>query len=680
MRILVSLGGVEVSLRVSLRAGSRAAMVLLRMPRWAYDLDYDDTEVVSWGDLARAQLQRQGTWWDQFEEGDCLAIEDRESFSQPWPGNRRFVVYVDQDERLALFSEEGHPVDRPDSTPDGLLKMSAWDMEFTISGDYYYRLPPASSCEHMPILPDFSVAYTAELDADAIDACIGYLQPCDDDGDAAAPIAAAPAEAPAPAERSELAVRGTRVVIQGDAGVVFKVNKLYVGVAYDKRYWLAWRHPDFAIVATLEKHMPGAGAVTDVILSAMDKTYKPEGILYGMGQVASPHAWQWFDRYEPRAADADPKMWAKPRLASALEAGQQVECTGKMLAAAGEGPIFLVALAQAKEKAKGEDKSSQWRRAAVVAVAGKLCMAELLGKDCGYVTSSNPPLTLPAEQLRPLQAGVSAFLAQKNVSTLQTQFSRASLRESAPPQRRSARVPPKPSAAAASAPASASAAKCPQLPYDLYGVRERDLAAYPLEHLLELCASRKLSTPPSADVVALVRVLIAHRNRAGRHRRSTSGTPASDAASSTPASLRRGGVGSGTDGESDSDSELEREQDLKRRKARKARKQAATHAVAAAEREARMRKHKKHKKRRRKSSGSSDSNSARSPSPKQKMGSPSSSCSTPYEVIKARHELASIEAAKVARLQAQVDRHERKAHEKRQKLKRSRARNIESLM
>ena len=161
MRIWVSLGGVEVSLRVSLRAGSRAAMVLLRMPRWAYDLDYDDTEVVSWGDLARAQLQRQGTWWDQFEEGDCLAIEDRESFSQPWPGNRRFVVYVDQDERLALFSEEGHPVDRPDSTPDGLLKMSAWDMEFTISGDYYYRLPPASSCEHTPILPDFSVAYTS---------------------------------------------------------------------------------------------------------------------------------------------------------------------------------------------------------------------------------------------------------------------------------------------------------------------------------------------------------------------------------------------------------------------------------------------------------------------------------------------------------------------------------------
>ena len=161
-------------------------MVLLRMPSWASDVVDEDQEVDSWADLARAQLRRQGAdWWEQYEEGDVLAVEDRESFSQAWPGNKRFVLFVDE-ERLALFSEEGLPVHVPEDTPQGLISMAAWEVEFASNKGEYYRIPPSSSCENAAILPDFSAAYTTELDAAKIDTNIGWLQPRDDEdqGDA----------------------------------------------------------------------------------------------------------------------------------------------------------------------------------------------------------------------------------------------------------------------------------------------------------------------------------------------------------------------------------------------------------------------------------------------------------------------------------------------------------------
>ena len=53
-----------------------------------------------------------------------------------------------------------------------------------------------------------------------------------------------------------------------------------------------------------------------------------------------------------------------------------------------------------------------------------------------------------------------------------------------------------------------------------------------------------------------------------------------------------------------------------------------------------------------------------SPPRKRARGSPASSCGTPWEVVKAREELAALEAAAAARLRAKIDRHERKKHEK----------------
>ena len=124
-------------------------------------------------------------WWDEYEEGDVLAVEDRDTFAQPWPGNKRFVLFIDED-RLALFSEEGIPVNEPDDTPDGLVTMGAWQNEFASNTGDYYCIPPSSSCENESVIPDFSAAYTAELDAAKLDSNIGWLPPRDDEdlGDA----------------------------------------------------------------------------------------------------------------------------------------------------------------------------------------------------------------------------------------------------------------------------------------------------------------------------------------------------------------------------------------------------------------------------------------------------------------------------------------------------------------
>ena len=156
-------------------------MVLLRMPGWALALDCEDTEVDSWDQMAREQLRRQGAaWWEQYEEGDVLAVEDRTTWSEAWPGNKRFVLFVN-DDQLALFSDEGWPVNEPEETPDGLITSGEWDCEFASNQGDYYRIPPASSCEQPAEELDLSETFSAELAAAELDAQIGVMPPRDDD-------------------------------------------------------------------------------------------------------------------------------------------------------------------------------------------------------------------------------------------------------------------------------------------------------------------------------------------------------------------------------------------------------------------------------------------------------------------------------------------------------------------
>ena len=221
-------------------------MVRLTMPAWAIAVDCEDTDVDSWDQMVRQQLRRQGAdWWEQYEEGDVLAVEDRTTWSQPWPGNRRFVLFVD-DERLALFDDEGWPVDDPRETPGGLITRAEWDCEFASNMGDYYRIPPASSLSNPTAgPPDLAAFFSAEVEGAALEQQIGMLPPqpavtppaSPDNARAAAPSAAA-ASAPSAADaiRSSLAKVGARVLLAGEQGAafVFATTKAMVCVAYDR--------------------------------------------------------------------------------------------------------------------------------------------------------------------------------------------------------------------------------------------------------------------------------------------------------------------------------------------------------------------------------------------------------------------------------------------------------------
>ena len=120
------------------------ARVTLRMPAWAKELGAFDFDVDCWDTLARKQLAASEETWETLDIGHVLAVEDRESFSKPWPGNRRFVWILD-DEQLVLFDEHGAVLHEEDESPDGCVSRGTFDREFAGNKGDYYRIPPESS-------------------------------------------------------------------------------------------------------------------------------------------------------------------------------------------------------------------------------------------------------------------------------------------------------------------------------------------------------------------------------------------------------------------------------------------------------------------------------------------------------------------------------------------------------
>ena len=208
------------------------------MPAWAKAAGEEDVEVDCWEVLARKQLAASPETWEDLEAGHILAVEDRESFTQPWPGNRRFVVIVD-DERVALFDENGAAFHDEDESPDGLVLFSTFDREFAANTGDYYRIPPESSVfDCTTPLPDFAAAYGAEVEAADLEQQIGMLPPGSPVSDA--PVLE-PAAAPSAAAdlRSPLASVGARVLLEGVGAVVFAHTSKWVCVAYDDFDWCA---------------------------------------------------------------------------------------------------------------------------------------------------------------------------------------------------------------------------------------------------------------------------------------------------------------------------------------------------------------------------------------------------------------------------------------------------------
>jgi hypothetical protein len=149
----------------------------------------------------------------------------------------------------------------------------------------------------------------------------------------------------------------------------------------------------------------------------------PEGFLYGRQQIDST-GWVTFSQFVAGGPVVAGHDFGLPRL-QGLQAGQHVECTGKVRGECTD-PIFI-ALAQAREPAAAAVQKPHWRRFAVVAcsTSGALSIAQVLGMEEGYVKPTDPLSYVPSSVLMPLQAQVSSFLARQKVATLCKAFARA---------------------------------------------------------------------------------------------------------------------------------------------------------------------------------------------------------------------------------------------------------------
>ena len=382
------------------------------------------------------------------------------------------------------------------------------------------------------------------------------------------------------------------------------------------------------------------------------------------------------------------KQYKQSRL-PALRAGQYVLCTGKVLGGNGDGGAVLVAFAQARETSK----AAELRRFGVVAFADELRLCVLMDQQEGWIQLPETRSEVSSEELQALLAKVPEFLGNlPKVTTLQTKFSR--LMPPAQPLRPRSQRAAAVGASSAEADAetaqasaqNASKAPPPSLSFDLKGVQVGRLRALSEGQLLELCNERQLQLASDAGAPQMLQALLQFRNREGRTRRASG--------SSSGRGGRRifdddddGGDLAGDNDEA-TQREHEREQERKRKREQE-RKQ--TREQEREQKREQERKHKKKKNERTRtpspvpsSSGSgsgsrgnrgsgSDSDTSSRHTPKhRKLSSPASSASTPWEVQRAREELAAAEAARLARLREKVDRHERRRDEQQKRKRHSR--------
>ena len=193
----------------------------------------DPQECDSWEELARAQLNLPPDF--EPEEGDVLALEDRDCFITEWPSRRVFVL-VGFD-CIYLFDENGTVIDDPENfVPNGRqdhLGDHGFINEFR-SGDNYYRLPPATSLApvggHVPDAPES--AAVAALVAQVVSSVLAK----------AAQLRPPPLPPPLPPSIDVIAIweklqPGTRLVVPSpgpgnplERCTVHTVNSLQVGV------------------------------------------------------------------------------------------------------------------------------------------------------------------------------------------------------------------------------------------------------------------------------------------------------------------------------------------------------------------------------------------------------------------------------------------------------------------
>lgn len=117
-------------------------MVLLALPADCV-LDEYDTDC-SWAE--QAQRQSDGKYGDitfgTMEEGDCLAMQDRNSFAEDF--NRCIWVLFEDDSNVLIFDEHGSVIDEPDQfVCKGRQPLRSGNHSFMDEWkEGYYRVPP----------------------------------------------------------------------------------------------------------------------------------------------------------------------------------------------------------------------------------------------------------------------------------------------------------------------------------------------------------------------------------------------------------------------------------------------------------------------------------------------------------------------------------------------------------
>ena len=572
--------------------------------------------------------------------------------------------------------------------------------------------PSPSPLRSPPPAASLAGVFEAELEADAMDAQIGMQKIADSPRATPLPKPAAPPRADPPPRLMPRAGSVVTVPIVDDdgsltgreqTGFVFRViryrnkpEKDAFALVFPNCSWDAFKEAAWA-----DKWRECITVPTGLPLGAIWRKEgtreKPEGFLFER-QRAAAHGWELFAEYRA-GGSGPPEQYHPPRLVQGLQAGQCVTCSGRVLGQQcnNASKIYFIAVAHGLE----DDEAKQVRRVAIVAIDGKLVIAQLVSEDEGYVLPADPPSRMPDDQLAALQQQADAFISSRKVAATY----RALMREPMVPSQLQLRPrrPPIPAAAPAEAEAvgaavrgstqSKSAKPCkpacpllPDFPHDLKGVSVSRLRALSEAQLQQACEQREVPLAADAGGPQMLTALLQFRAKEGRSRRaaSSSGGGGSsllrDSDGGHPdfddgdAFIRRGGSDGGSSDGSEEEREKEKQIEAKKQKMREKHEHKAREArEAREEREKREKREKRERKKRKKrarspsSSSSSSSDSSTKPSPKHQKASPSSSCSTPWDVVKAREERDALEAARMARLNAKIDRHERKKHEKKRR-------------
>ena len=489
------------------------------------------------------------------------------------------------------------------------------------------------------------------------------------------------------------------------SGFVFRVirskkkpEKDIFAVVFPDCSWDSYREAEWADHWRACTSIPEGLPLGAICRKEGGKFEKPEGFLFER-QQATAHGWELFSEYRA-GGSGPPVQYHASRLVERLQAGQRVTCSGRVLGQQcnDTSEIYFIAIAHGLE-----DESKQIRCVAIVAIDGDLAIAQLLSDDEGYLLPVDPPSRMPTEQLKALQEQADAFISNRKVAATY----KALMRQPAAPSQLQLR-PRHQKAQPAAVPAEAEAAgpgenarrqaksakqpkaSLPVFPHDLKGVSISRLRALSEEQLQQACAQREVPLTADAGAPQMLTALLQFRARQGRTRRAANSSGGggsshrggsdgggsdgggsdgggSDGGDDGDAFIRRGGSDGGSSDGSEEEREKEKQIEAKKRKKREKHERKAREAREEREKREKSERKKRKKRARSPSSSSSSSDSSTKPSPKHQKASPSSNCSTPWDVVKAREERDALEAARMARLNAKIDRHERKKHEKKRR-------------